>query len=164
MRLGLWGSSFSGGLVVYVAEHDARVKAIHSQVGAMDGRAMIANDAERRKTYQEATKMARGELGYPAPGVKAIGNLRGAPVRAKFVPYDPVEDVNKAPQCAMQFVIAEKEELFDNRDHALKAYQRFTGAKNLVVIPNIKHYGIYFEAHQQAQKLAIEWFDKYLKP
>jgi hypothetical protein len=38
-----------------------------------------------------------------------------------------VEDVNKAPQCAMQFVIAEKEELFDNRDHALKAYQRFTG-------------------------------------
>ena len=28
-RLGLWGSSFSGGLVVYVAEHEARVKAIH---------------------------------------------------------------------------------------------------------------------------------------
>jgi dienelactone hydrolase len=162
--LGLWGSSFSGGLVVYVAEHDARVKAIHSQVGAMDGRAMISNDTERRKTYDEATKMARGELGYPAPGVKAIGNLRGAPVRSKFVPYDPVEDVNKAPQCAMQFVIAEKEELFDNKDHALKAYARFTGTKNLVVIPNIAHYGIYFEAHAQAQKLAIEWFDKHLKP
>src|ERR1039458_9433792 len=30
-----------------------------------------------------------GELGYPAPGVKVIGNLRGAPVRSKFVPYDP---------------------------------------------------------------------------
>jgi dienelactone hydrolase len=163
-RLGLWGSSFSGGLVVYVAEHDARVKAIHSQVGAMDGREMIANDTERRKTYEEATKMARGELGYPAPGVKAIGNLRGAPVRSKFVPYDPVEDVNKAPQCAMQFVIAEKEELFDNKDHALKAYQRFNGVKNLVVIPNITHYGIYFAAHEQAQKLAIEWFDKHLKP
>jgi hypothetical protein len=163
-RLGLWGSSFSGGLVVYVAEHDARVKAIHSQVGAMDGRWVIANDTERRKTYEEATKMARGELGYPAPGVKAIGNLRGAPVRSKFVPYDPGDDVNKAPQCAMQFVIAEKEELFDNRDNGLKAYQKFTGTKNLVVIPNIKHYGIYFEAHQQALKLAIDWYDKYLKP
>lgn len=162
-RLGLWGSSFSGGLVVYVAEHDARVQAIHSQVGAMDGRVMIVNETERRKTYDEATKMARGELGYPAPGAKVIGNLRGAPVRARFVPYDPVEDVNKAPHCAMQFVIAEKEELFDNQDHALKAYQRFAGAKNLVVIPNITHYGIYFEAHQQAQKLAVEWFDKYLK-
>jgi len=163
-RLGLWGSSFSGGLVVYVAEHDSRVKAIHSQVGAMDGRAMIANDTERRKTYAEATSMARGELGYPQPGVKAIGNLRGAPVRAKFVPYDPVEDVNKAPQCAMQFVIAEKEELFDNADHALKAYQRFNGTKNLVVIPKITHYGIYFEAHRQALKLAVDWFDRHLKP
>jgi len=163
-RLGLWGSSFSGGLVVYVAEHDPRVRAIHSQVGAMDGRVMIGNETERRKTFDEATKMARGELGYPAPGVTAIGNLRGAPVRSKFVPYDPVEDVNKAPQCAMQFVIAEKEELFDNKDHALKAYQRFNGTKNLVVIPNITHYGIYFEAHQQAQKLAIEWFDRHLKP
>jgi uncharacterized protein len=63
----------------------------------------------------------------------------------------------------MQFVIAEKEELFDNRDHAIKAYQRFTGRKNLVEIPGITHYGIYLEAHQQAQRLAIEWFDKYLK-
>jgi hypothetical protein len=90
--------------------------------------------------------------------------LRGALVRSKFVPYDPVEDVNKAPQCAMQFVIAEKEEFFDNKDHALKAFERFAGTKKLVVIPNITHYGIYFKAHQQAQKLAIEWFDKYLKP
>jgi len=163
-RLGLWGSSFSGGLVVYVAEHDPRVKAIHSQVGAMDGRMMIATDAERRKTYDEATRMARGELGYPAPGAKVIGNLRGAPIRSKFVPYDPVEDVNKAPHCAMQFVIAEKEELFDNHDHAIKAYNLFKGTKNLVEIPKITHYGIYLEAHAQAQKLAIEWFDKYLKP
>src|ERR1035441_9545809 len=45
-RLGLWGSSFAGGVVVDVGEHDSRVKAIHSQVGAMDGRAMIANETE----------------------------------------------------------------------------------------------------------------------
>ena len=34
----MWGSSFSGGLVVYAAEHDRRVKALHSQVPALDGR------------------------------------------------------------------------------------------------------------------------------
>jgi hypothetical protein len=50
------------------------------------------------------------------------------------------------------------------RDHALKAFKRFTGTKNLVAIPNITHYGIYFEAHRQAQTLALEWFDKNLKP
>src|SRR5262249_38292491 len=37
-RIGIWGSSFSGGHVVYVAARDPRVKAFVSQVGAMDGR------------------------------------------------------------------------------------------------------------------------------
>jgi pimeloyl-ACP methyl ester carboxylesterase len=163
-RLGLWGSSFSGALVVYVAARDPRVKAIHSQVGPLDGRiAMMANDVERRKTYDEATRMARGELGYAPPGVRVIGNLRGAPVRARFLLFTPVDDVEKAPACAMQFVLAEKEELFDNRDHVLKAYPHVKGPKNLVIVPNITHYGIYTTARDQAQKLALDWFDKYLK-
>src|ERR1044071_2747519 len=37
-RFGLWGSSFSGGLVVWAAERDPRVKALHSQVGSLAGR------------------------------------------------------------------------------------------------------------------------------
>jgi len=32
-----------------------------------------------------------------------------------------------------------------------------------VEIPSITHYGVYFEARRQAQKLATEWFDTYLK-
>jgi fermentation-respiration switch protein FrsA (DUF1100 family) len=35
-HLGVWGSSFSGGHVIQVAAHDSRVKAVVSQVGAMD--------------------------------------------------------------------------------------------------------------------------------
>src|SRR5260370_4399700 len=122
--IGLWGSSFSGGLVVWAAEHDARIKAIHSQVGSMDGRFVIADDAQRKLTYEESTKRARGELGYPEPGAKVIGNLRGAPIRSKFAWYFPVDEMHLAPQCPMQFVIAEKEELFDNRDHAIKPHDR----------------------------------------
>jgi dipeptidyl aminopeptidase/acylaminoacyl peptidase len=161
-HIGLWGSSFSGGLVVYVAARDPRVKAVHSQVGAMDGRTLAAGP-ELAKTYEEATQRARGEIGYPPPGAKVVGNLRGAPIRARFLDYTPVEDVNRAPNCAMQFVIAEKEELFDNRDHGIKAYNSFKGPKNLVVVPKITHYGIYYEAWGQANKLALDWFDKYLK-
>jgi dipeptidyl aminopeptidase/acylaminoacyl peptidase len=59
--------------------------------------------------------------------------------------------------------VAEKEELFDNRDHGVKAHERAKGLKKLVTIPNITHYGIYTEAREQAQKLAIEWFDEHLK-
>ena len=45
-RIGLWGSSYSGGHVVYVAARDPRVKAFVSQVGAMDSRWAIANTAD----------------------------------------------------------------------------------------------------------------------
>lgn len=90
-RIGLWESSFSGGLVVYVAARDPRVKALHSQVGALDGRTLAApSGAELAKTYDEATRRARGEIGYPPPGAKVVGNLRGAPIRARFLDYTPV--------------------------------------------------------------------------
>ena len=59
-----------------------------------------------------------------------------------------MEEVDKAPQCAMQFVIAEKEELFDNitKIRGVLAYQRAKGPKNLVAVQKIIHYGIYYEA------------------
>ena len=158
-KLGLWGSSFSGGLVVYAAARDKRVKAIHSQVGSMDGRAGFTIDA----TFKEGTRYARGQQEYPEPYKKAVGNLIGAPMSARFLQYFPVEEVNLAPNTAMQFVIAGNEELFDNKDHAVRAYESFKGSKRFVNIPGIKHYGIYYEAHDQALKLALEWFGMHLK-
>ncbi len=77
--------------------------------------------------------------------------------------YAPVEDVAKAPGCAMLFIIAEKEEYFDNKDHAIKAHSLARGPKKLFTIPGISHYGIYGPARPQAQKLAIAWYDEYLK-
>ena len=102
-------------------------------------------------------------FGNPEPGAKIIGNLRGAPIREKLMRYAPVEDADKAPGCAMLFILAEKEELFDNRDHGIKAHERARGPKKLVTIPKITHYGVYLEARTQAQKLALEWFDTHLK-
>jgi dienelactone hydrolase len=164
-RLGLWGSSFSGGLTVYVAARDPRVKAVHSQVGALDGRLSAVGDPKaREKTFSDSTRRARGELGYPAPGTREVGNLRGAPIWSKFLYYAPVDDIANAPNCAFQFVIAEKEELFDNKDHAIKAYERARGPKRLITVPGITHYGIYQPpAFQQSNKWAIEWFDLHLR-
>jgi len=162
-RIALWGSSYSGGHVVYVAARDPRIKALVSQVPALDSRAVaLAGDA-RETTFNDAAARTHGDLGYPPPGARVIGNLRGAPIREKLMQYAPVEDVARAKQCAMLFVLAEKEELFDNKDHGLKAFERATGPKKLVVIPKITHYGIYLAAHKQAQQLALEWFDAHLK-
>ena len=45
----------------------------------------------------------------------------------------------------------------------VKAFERAKGPKKLVTIPELTHYGIYKEGRNQAQRLAIEWFDVHLK-
>jgi len=169
-RIGLWGSSYSGGHVVYVAAHDPRVKCIVSQVGAEDSRpkaqltSTFGSEADQLKVaYEEATKRARGEIGYPPPRARVIGNLQGAPIREKLLRYAPVDDVPLIKNCAMLFVVAEKEELFDNALHAKLAYDRAREPKKYVVIPGITHYGVYTTARQQATKIEIEWYDEHLK-
>jgi len=161
-RIGVWGSSYSGGHVLYAAAHDHRVKAVFSQVGGMDSRFVVASDEARARTLKEATQRARGQLPYPAPGAVEVGALRGAPIRDKLMHYAPVELARQASHAALMFVIAENEELFDNRDHAIKAHAAATGVKKLVTLPGIKHYGIYREARERAQQLAVEWFDAHL--
>ena len=163
-RIGLWGSSYSGGHVVYAAARDPRVKATVSQVPALDSRWVVSNPVIKAQTYRDATRRARGETGYPAPGTRVVQGLRGAPISERMINFAPVDDVEKAPGCAMQFILAEKEEYFNNKDHGIKAFERAKGPKKMVTIPGIAHYGIYSPpARQQAQKLAIAWFDEHLK-
>ena len=162
-RLGLWGTSFSGGLVVYVAARDPRVRALVSQVGYMGQPLASAPAASLQKSYEDATRRARGQLGCPAAGIREIGNLTGAPIREKFLLYAPVDDVARAVNCATLFIAAEREELFDNRQHPQLAFERARGPKKYVVIPDIAHYGIYGPARDAATKLAIDWFDQHLK-
>lgn len=162
-RIGLRGSSFSGGHVFYVAAREPRVKAVVSQVASFDGRWVGATKSEMDLTLSDATKRAHGEA-YPAPRAVTVGRLIGAPIRDKFLQFAPVADAAQVKDAAVLFIVAEKEELFDNKDHGKLAYDRMTGAKKkYVAIPNITHYGIYRESRDQAIKLAVEWFDQYLK-
>jgi pimeloyl-ACP methyl ester carboxylesterase len=163
-RLGLRGSSYSGGHVFYVAARDPRVKAIVSQVGAFDSRWVVTGETETKTTRDEATKRARGEIAYPEPRAKVVGNLIGAPIRDKLLHYVPVDEAAKVTNCAALFIVAEKEELFDNKDHAKAAYDRMPGKnKKYVSLPGITHYGVYTQFREPAIKMAIEWFDEYLK-
>jgi len=162
-RIGIWGSSFSGGHVVWVAARDSRVKALVSQVGSMDSRWVLSTNELKKQTYSESTRRARGELGYPDAMANEVGDLRGAPIREKFIWHTPVEDAKKIDHVAKLFIIAENEELFDNNDHAIKVHAIAGGVKKLVVVPKIKHYGVYREERERVQRLAVEWFDAHLK-
>jgi len=168
-RVGLRGSSYSGGHVVYVAGRDPRIKAIVSQVGGIADRPDFAKLAGNPgyTTYVDGahasgTKLARGEAGYPEPGEKAIGNLIGAPVGDKLLRWWPNDEASHVTAAAL-FILAGNEELVDNKTNGQLAYERVRGPKKLVIVPDIKHYGIYGTAREQAIQLAIEWFDKYLR-
>lgn len=162
-RVGLWGTSFSGGLVAYVAARDPRIKAIVSQVAAFGRpRANMTPDALSR-ALSDSTRRARGEIGYPAPGVREIGSLRGAPVRESFLRYAPIDDIAAIKGCAMLIIDAANEELFDLREHGELAFQRASEPKKRVVIPGIAHYGIYGPARDQALDLAVDWMNQHLK-
>jgi hypothetical protein len=89
--------------------------------------------------------------------------MNGQPIWEKLMQYAPIEDIGRVEKCAKLFIIAEKEELLDNKDNAILAFERSKGVKKLVSIPGIKHYGIYYQARDRAQKEAIAWFDEHLK-
>ena len=131
--------------------------------GGFDSRWVLSDKTQQELTYTEGTKHAHGQA-YPAPRAVTVGSLIGAPIREKFTRYAPIDEAGKVKDTAVLFIVAEKEELFDNKDNAKLAYDRMPGTKKkYVALPGITHYGVYRELRDQAVKLGIEWFDQYLK-
>jgi len=160
-RIGLWGTSFGGGHVVYVAAHDNRIKCIVSQVPSMDGSwAAVWPDGN---AYQRSIQRARGEIDPVPQGVNKIGQLRGTAYLSKIAKYRPVEfaDQLKIP---ILIIVAEKEELMKNKDHGEKVYHivKAIVAAKYEVLP-VTHFEIYGKGRIQAIKMAIEWYDKALQ-
>jgi len=85
-------------------------------------------------------------------------SARGADPREVDV-YAPVEDVARASHCAMLFVLAENEELFDNRGPRPEGIPACNRPKKLVTVPKIKTLWHLHGGSQEAQQLAIDWYD-----
>jgi len=162
-RIGIRGSSFSGGHVVYVAAREPRVKALVSQVGSVPSRPPpgAANPAAAPMQAQ-AARMARGEVGYPEPGAQVVGALIGAPIGDELLRWTPGDDAPNVTAASL-FIVAENEELFDNRPNAILASTRVKGPSKLVTLPGIKHYGVYGEKREEAVNQAIAWFREHVK-
>ena len=160
-RIGIRGSSYSGGHVFYVAAHDSRVTAAVSQAGAFDSRWVMADEAARQQAFDEGTKRAHGAT-YPAPRAVVVGSLIGAPIREKLMLYAPIEQAARVKDTAVLFIVAEKEELFSNADNAKLAHDRMAGAKKKYVSVPGTHYAVYREQRDAVVKLAVDWFNEHL--
>ena len=161
-RMGLFGTSYGGGLVVWVAGNDPRVKCVVSQVPGMGGG---RPPAALKYANDLAVKQARGET---EPGPIETGKLGGkmaayAQMRAnpaKGIGYNPVEAASKITAPTM-IIVAEKEDLMSNAENGLRAFQALQ--KNFVKseyheLKDIGHYGVYKEKFEEATKLASDWF------
>lgn len=160
-KIGLWGTSMSGGLVVYVASRDKRVKAIVSQVGGMGWGIYSKNSYN--EWYSLANKRAKGIYEYPPAGIKENGVMNGALLNERLLRFNPIEDSVNLQHCSSLFIVAQNEDLMKNGDHSFAAYERATGNKKYIEIPKIKHYDIYTSPNREiAVKHAIEWFNQNL--
>jgi dienelactone hydrolase len=160
-RIGLWGTSFGGGHVLYVATHDNRVKCIVSQAPSMDGSwAAVYPD---RNAYKRAIQRARGEIDPVPQGVNKIGNLRGTPYLSRIANYHPVEFAGQL-KIPILIIVAEKEELMDNSQHGERVYNLVKDSvPSRYEVFSGTHFEIYGKGRINSISMAIEWFNKHLK-
>jgi uncharacterized protein len=168
-RIGILGTSYGGGLVTWVAGNDARVKCVVAQVPGMGGGGR--GPAADKRMADLFTKQARGETepvpfetGKPTGQMAKYAQMRYNPARTLgFSSFEAAAKI-KAP---MLLVLAEKEELLDNKQNGVKVYDIIKARKDvpveLHIIKGISHYGIYTEAFDEAMKLEINWYGKHLK-
>jgi dienelactone hydrolase len=160
-RIGLWGTSYSGGHVIYLGAHDDRVAAIVSQVGYQG----VGWTPERaRYARQRAVDKARGAIDPIPQGIDMVPNLKGTPDLGKMLGYRPIESANKI-RVPTLIIDVDAEELFDRmaNGHAVYEIIKNEAVAEYETYPG-KHYGIYNRHYPAASSLALEWFKRYLMP
>jgi uncharacterized protein len=162
-RLGLWGSSFGGGHVIYVAGTDPRIKVVVSQVPGMGqapddrGFTHIGPDGQRI-----ASAMARGEIEIVPRPPELPDSLKGSGDSRTLWLYRPRQAA--ASIRVPTLIIDQEHEEYGGRENSGLA------AKNALppgttaeyhVLPG-SHYDIYGKNFELSAQLARDWFLKYL--
>lgn len=163
-RIGVWGLSFAGGNAIVVAALDARVKAVSIQIPSIGGKDAPSGALPLRgRMLEDAIKRARtGQGAEMETGCSTRRNVdvETSQVVAEYRPFRYLKDVGSRP---VQFIVAQKEQLFDNQQHAYAAQEVLTGPKRVVEVPGITHFERYIdEAFEVSSNAAAEWFLQHL--
>ncbi len=189
-RIGIWGTSYGGGLVLYVGTYDRRIKAVVSQVP------YAPNPEQRRarnpENYDNMSKILlrdriqrykTGVINYMKV-VAAEGESCVLPGREAYEAYmsdkppnwrnqvtleslekmrefDPVSMIHMMSPTALLFIPAEKDSFFP-LDLVKAIYEKAGEPKAISVLP-IKHFEMYREPWiSKAAGEAISWYRQYL--
>jgi dienelactone hydrolase len=165
-RIGIWGSSNGGAVVVAVAAVDARVKAVVSQVSGPrpSPRTPVAMGANFLK---DAIQRVREGQGAEVDGgfsfrskIDQWSNQRNRDVR----PGQTLDQIR--PTTAVLFLPAEKDELTQGPGGAIEASKFLAGRgvpSQAIVLPGLSHFQAYsYAGFEVGSNLAADWFLKYL--
>ncbi len=164
-RIGLWGSSFGGGHVLYVAGNDPRIKAVVSQVPGMGPKPDEHGFAAPAPQVQRlASAMARGEISaIPRPreqpeSLKGIGDFR---TMWRYLPRVAAAHI-RVPT----LIIDQEHEEYGGRENSGLAAKNAIAGTTVAkyhVFPGT-HYDIYDKNYRESAKMARDWFTEHLMP
>ena len=188
-RVGLWGTSFGGAHVPYVAGINTRVKAAVAQVGFDTGERFLLsarNEAEQADLRQQLDddrrqRVLTGQGSYIDPFERALSNptasgflgkaLQSYPhmrcllswqTWEKTLEYRPLDVVDKISPRALLLLAAEHDTVCPPSGYQ-KLYECAGEPKKLITYP-ISHYDIYEgQWFEESSSQAVAWFDAYLK-
>lgn len=162
-RIGLWGTSNAGGVVLMAAALDARVKVIVAQVpsiGPVDAKAPVVMRPEH---VDDAVVRARTGQGAETDGgfsFRTKIDLWGTITNREFRPGALLDRVPLSTK--ILWLPVEKDELIPSSD-AVNAQKAFKGTSQTIVFPYLTHFQAYsYTAFEVGSTLAADWFLKYL--
>jgi fermentation-respiration switch protein FrsA (DUF1100 family) len=186
-RIGLWGTSFGGANVIYVAGIDQRPKCVVAQVGFGDGGRMLSRATPEQRALVDQVIAAdrhqrvltgRGakidpflvlsdpdsvaffnEATKQLPQLKTEITLETAEATLEYSPEEVADRI--APRALL--LIAAEHDQTTPADEFRSVYWRAREPKKLVVIEGIRHYKIYSgEGFERSLREALDWLGRYL--
>ncbi|MGW6426709.1 alpha/beta hydrolase [Nocardia sp. NPDC055053] len=159
-RIGLWGTSFGGGIAIHVAANDPRVKVLVVQVPAI----ALSKTSAWELAQHRAIATARGDFAAIPQGVDQFPDSDGTPYLAALARFDPSTQLDRLTMPTL-IIDAGEEELYPTADNGKNAAAVLEANEVPVayhVVPAISHYGIYFDGFEFGSRTALDWFDRHL--
>jgi pimeloyl-ACP methyl ester carboxylesterase len=189
-KIGLWGSSFSGGIVLAVAAKDKRVRCVVAQTPFVEGyhRTLQLEDSTKLAALQKkfAADRASRALGHPStmipvvtsdPEKTAVMNQPSAYQFFTSIPewenkvtlksienayaFSPIDIIQDIAPIPLLFIVADQDTV-NSTELARKAFAKALPPKKIVMAK-----GGHFDPHGDlfgiCSKEACDWFSEHLK-
>jgi dipeptidyl aminopeptidase/acylaminoacyl peptidase len=165
-RIGIWGTSFGGGHVIYRAAHDRRIACVVAQVGAMPDDWTKRYPEGLKGIYQQKSARARGSVDPAPQGGGSPGGLRGTPYSERIAVFNPGQYADRVTAPTL-LIDAEEEHYFKIEENSGRVHEilKQNGVPTEYhVLKGKKHYDVYSgQLLDEVMRLEIAWFDRYLK-